>query len=516
LKPRSLNAVGDARVNSFTLQSSVEILSGVLVVKQPVQYPTVQFGLGSRKNVDVVRITWTNGSSQDEFPTAGIATVTTQQRLNTSCPFLFTWNGDRMVFVADFCWSTPLGMYINAQDKGGFLQTTDWTRIRGDQLVPRDGILDVRIDANLWETHYLDELGLLAVDHPPGTEMYIDERFFLEPTKPQVYLTGPSRPVARAWDHKGKDVTEIVRDIDGVFLDRAGRGRYQGVTNDHWVEVDLGDDAPTSGRVYLIAHGFIHPTDSSINYSLEQNTSVKPVPLSLEIPDGKGGWKVSRGALGFPAGKNKTCVIRLDGIEGSTVSRRFRLRTNMEIYWDALHYASGLDAGQCRQQRLPARTTELAFRGFMRMNQTSISAPELPDYDDVVSRGQYWRDLIGWYTRYGDVSELIAAADDRFLIMNAGDELRMTFAAPDAPPAGWKRDYVWICDGWVKDGNLNTRWGKTVLPLPYHGMKSYDDPPGKLEDDPVYRRFPEDWVKYHTRYVAPDRYERGLRTGANR
>ena len=269
--------------------------------------------------------------------------------------------------------------------------------------------------------------------------------------------------------------------------------------------------SPKTGAVYLLANGWIHPTDSSINFALEQNKSIKPQALTLEIPDGKGAWKVGRAGLGFPAGKNKTCVIRLDGIEGTQVTRRFRLRTNLEIYWDAIHYASGLDAGQCRQQRLTAQSADLSFRGIVRMTQASPSAPELPHYDEVIANRQYWRDLIGFHTRFGDVRELIEKPDDRYVIMNAGDELRLTYSAPDAPPAGWKRDFVWICDGWVKDGDLNTRWGKTVLPLPYHGMKNYDAPPGPLEDDPVYRSFPDDWKRYHTRYVTPAQYERGLR-----
>lgn len=512
VKPRSILAQGDNRINSFGLGGDVEMRAGVLVVKQPTARPVVHFGLGSRKQVDLLRITWSNGSSQTEFEKPSGAAIEALQRLKGSCPFLYTWDGERMVFVKDFCWSTPLGMYINAQNKDGFMQTTEWLTIRGDQLVPRDGVYDVRVNANLWETHYLDELGLMVVDHPPGTELHIDERFFLEPTPPRLYLTGPSRPVARAWDHKGDDVTDIVRSVDGKYLDRCGRGTYQGITIDHWVEVDLGDDAPTKGPVYLLAHGWIHPTDSSINFAIEQAGVVRPKPLTLEVPDGKGGWKVGRPALGFPAGKNKTCVIRLDGIDGEGVSRRFRLRTNLEIFWDALHYATGLDAGQCKQQRLSAKTADLRFRGIVSMTQASPSAPELPHYDEVYTRSQRWRDLTGMHTRFGDIRELIEKTDDRYVIMNAGDEIRLTYTAPPPPPAGWKRDFVWVTDGWVKDGDPNTRWGKTVLPLPYHGMKGYDASPGQLEDDPVYRRFPKDWATYHTRFVTPALFERGLRT----
>jgi hypothetical protein len=96
--------------------------------------------------------------------------------------------------------------------------------------------------------------------------------------------------------------------------------------------------------------------------------------------------------------------------------------------------------------------------------------------------------------------------------MNAGDEMALVFRAPEGPPAGWKRDFVWVSDGWTKDGNLNTRFSKTVLPLPAHDQASYDRPPGRLEDDPVYQRFPEDWKKYHTRYVTTDVFEQGLRS----
>jgi hypothetical protein len=512
IKPRSTTkVVGDNRINSFGVGGQIELRAGLMVAKQPMDRPTIHFGLGTHKTADLVRCEWPNGTFQFEFEMNSGDRVKVEQRLKGSCPFLYAWNGDEMAFVADFCWSTPLGMYINGQDKGGFLQTTDWVKIRGEQLVPRDGIYDVRVNANLWETHFLDQLSLMVVDHPPGTEMHVDERFFLQPTQPTIYLTGPAQSVAAARDHEGQDVTEIVRRVDGNYLDCGKRGVYQGVANDHWVEVDLGDDAPTTGTVYLLARGWIHPTDSSINFALEQNGTIKPAALSLEIPDGAGGWKVGRGALGFPAGKNKTCVIRLDGIEGDRVSRRFRLRTNLEIFWDALQYATGLDSSKCRRRMLPAQTADLSFRGMVRMTQASPSHPELPHYNEVLYRVQYWRDLIGFHTRFGDVRELIEKSDDRFVIMNAGDEISLSYMAPPSPSDGWQRDFIWICDGWVKDGDLNTRWGKTVLPLPYHDMPTYDKAPGRLEDDPVYRRFPDDWVKYHTRYVTPAQYERGLR-----
>jgi Tfp pilus assembly protein PilF len=505
------NPTGDNRVNSYGLGSETELRTGMLIVKQPILQPATHVGLGRRNRIDVLRIVWPNGGVQYEFEKECNAVLRIEQRLKGSCPFLFSWDGQKMVFVTDFCWSSPLGMYINAQAPGVNIGTTDWVKVRGDQLRPRDGLYDLRVNANLWETDYLDYLSLMVVDHPSGTEMHVDERFFLTPTTPRIYLTGPSQPVKRAWDHQGKEVTHIVKAIDGDYLDRAGRGLYQGVTRDHWVEIEPGE-VPGAGPVYLLAHGWIHPTDSSINFALEQSSHDRPRPLTLEIPDGKGGWKQAGPPLGFPAGKNKTLVIRIDGLDGQGVPQRLRLRTNLEIFWDALLVARGLDEKQCRTTTLAPKTADLRFRGLVRMSQANRSSPEVAHYDEVICRGPFWRDLEGYHTRFGDVRELLKKVDDRYVIMNAGDELRLTFQAPAAPPAGWKRDFVWICDGWTKDGDLNTRFGRTVLPLPSHDLKRYDTPPGRLQDDPVYKRFPRDWEVYHTRYVTPAVFQRGLRS----
>jgi hypothetical protein len=91
--------------------------------------------------------------------------------------------------------------------------------------------------------------------------------------------------------------------------------------------------------------------------------------------------------------------------------------------------------------------------------------------------------------------------DDRYVIMNAGDEMRLRFPAQPAPAAGWRRDFVLIGDGWEKDGDYNTGHSQTVLPLPDHATPDYGVgvTPSRLEADPVYRRHPEDWTTFHTR-----------------
>jgi hypothetical protein len=457
-------------------------------------------------------VVWPNGSVNAEFEVKADQEILTEQRLKGSCPFLFAYNGKQMEFVKDAVpWSSAIGLRINTLGTARVEATEEWYKIGRDQLVPRDGFYDLRITAELWETYYYDHLSLMVVDHAEGSEIFVDERFVIPPAKLAVTTVSTPRKIAKAIDDRGQDVTSIVNTLDGNYLDTFGRGMYQGVTRDHYVEVDLGDDAPATGPLWLIANGWMHPTDSSINVAISQGQQEKAKPLSLEIPDGRGGWTVVRPNMGFPAGRKKICLFDLTDVFKSGIPRRLRLRTNLEVYWDSLDWAVGLPSAELRIARLNPDAADLHHRGYSVINQANDSSPQVPDYNRLSGSKQVWRDLIGYYTRFGDVRELLMRADDRYVIMNAGDEMSFRFAAPAAPPAGWVRDYVIVGDGWIKDGDYNSTFSKTVLPLPYHAKNQYITPPGRLEDEWVYRRYPEDWQNYHTRYVTPDVFRNALR-----
>ena len=498
---------GDRRINSFGIGGEVEARAGLLYTRLQIDSPVVHFGLGTHATLDAVRILWPNGDVRAEFadtlkPDMAIALP---HRLKGSCPFLFAWNGKRFEFVTDCIWRSPLGLKINAQDTAGVAQTEDWVKIRGDQLQPdADGKYDLRITAELWETHFFDHLSLLTVDHPVGTDIFVDERFAIPPPPHHVYVTAPPQPVKRAVDDQGTDVTGLIQARDGKHVDTFGRGDYQGVTRDHWIEVELTDNAPTSGPLWLVCSGWIHPTDSSINVALGQGHSEPPHGLQIETPDAAGRWSVVRSGLGFPEGKVKTILIDLDGVFKPGAPRKLRLSTNLEIYWDCIQWAKGLPSTDVKNQHLKASSADLQYRGFSDVRAADSSSPELPtSYDRLQTDKPRWRDLEGWYTRYGDVKNLLETIDDRYVIMDAGDELRIKFNAPPPPPPGMLRDYVLIGDGWVKDGDYNTAFSRTVLPLPSHSLPRYNTPPRSLEEDQVYIQHPEDWINYHTRMISP-------------
>jgi tetratricopeptide (TPR) repeat protein len=511
VRPRAATATGDQRINSFGIGGEMEIRSGLLFQKQPIGGPVVHFGLGENTETDVLRISWPNGSMQAEFDLQSDQIVAADQRLKGSCPSLFAFDGRSMRFVKDCApWSPAIGLRINAVQTAAISQTEEWQKIRGDQLVARDGYYDLRITAELWETFYIDHYELMVVDHPEGTDIFVDERTSNPAPKLGLYIVSAPRPVKAAWDDNRQDVTQIVSTLDGRHLDTFGRGQYQGVTRDHYVEIELGDDAPSSGPLYLLAHGWMHPTDASINIALSQGSHPPPQPVSIEVPDAGGRWIAARPPIGFPAGKNKTMVFDLDGVFRPGAPRRLRLRTSMEIYWDQLEWAAGRPDAGVKTVRLNPQTAELRYRGFSVFNQADKSSPETPDYDRVATTSQRWRDLTGYYTRFGDIRELLEKVDDRIVIVNAGDEMAFRFPAQSPPPAGFVRDYVFIGDGWIKDGDFNSVFSKTVLPLPTHDRTEYTSLPARLEDDPAYRRHPGDWQEYHTRYVTPDRFQKIL------
>jgi len=484
----------------------------VLTETQVITGTAVHFGLGTRLAIDVARIVWPNGVVQADFDSRADATVVAEQRLKGSCPWVFADAGNGLQFVTDFLWRSPLGLRINAQDTAGVSQTEDWVKIRGNQLKPKDGSYDVRITAELWETHFFDHVSLMTVDHPTATEVFVDERFTPQPVTFAVQALRDLRAVTHATDDKDADVTALVATRDGRHLGTFARGHYQGIATEHAVAFDLPPRDATAQpqndeHVVLVAQGWVYPTDSSINVAVGQGRREGPRALALDVQTPDGRWITAEANLGFPAGKNKTMLIDLAKVGAAT---RLRLRTNMEVYWDALRTAVVTNTA-VKTERLAAATADLRYRGFSRTTSQRDTAPETPAYAPVVATGQQWRDLVGYYTRFGDVRELIAGVDDRYVIMNAGDELAMTFAAPAPPPAGWTRDFVLIGDGWEKDGDYNTEYSATVLPLPSHApTPPGTPPPSDLEHDPIYRQHRSDWERYHTRHVRPDAFARGL------
>ena len=486
------------KVNRDGIGSKLEVKVGDLYQLQYVSEQVTHFGLGAFDAADVVRVVWTNGVPQNVVEPQARQRILEKQILKGSCPFLYVYDGEKYQFVTDLLWRAPLGLVTSM----GFVapdETKDFVKISGTQIQPKSGKYSIQITEELWETAYFDEVKLIAVDHPVGTDIFVNEQYTPPPFADfKVYGVAEKLYPKSAVNHRGEDVSDALKAFDYDYAVEHAPGPYQGVVEPHAIVLDLGD-VPNDAPVTLFLSGWIFPTDTSINVALFQNSEINPSFPSVAVKDETGEWKTVIDMIGLPAGKNKTITVDLTG-KFLSDDRRVRIGTDMQIYWDAAFFTVGTQDVPIEMTTLKPDSADLHYRGFSEMYRPNSHAPHLFDYQKVTTEAQ-WRDLAGYYTRYGDVNPLLQEVDDMYVILNAGDEITVEFEASRLPAlkSGWVRDFILYSDGWDKDGDINTLTSQTVEPLPFHGMSAYPYPDTEhYPDDEAHRRYR---LEYNTRRV---------------
>ena len=500
---------GSARNNFFGIGAKVELRSEDLYQTKVVTDPNIHFGIGKRSKADVIRIRWTNGVPQNLFFPESNQALIEEQMLKGSCPFLYTWNGNEYVFVKDILWRSALGMPLGIM--GGTTAyafpdaSDDYIKIPGELLEPINGSYSIQVTAELWETIYFDKVELVAVDHPDSVDIFVDEQFSPPPFPGlKIYKVPKKHIPVSAMDSKGNDVLPFINKKDDIYLSDFRPGKYQGLIEMNDIILDPGDFDDSKGA-FLFLQGWIFPTDASINVAISQSDKIKVIPPLIQVVNKNGEWVTVIDDLGFPMGKDKTVIADLSGRFLSD-DHRVRIRTNMEIYWDHIFFSDCNSVTPVVLNHLQPASADLHYRGFsLSYRKGGRYGPHWFDYN-IVDTDQKWRDLTGNYTRYGNVLPLLTASDNKYIIMNAGDETTIKFNAEELPElrSGWKRDFLIRSVGWVKDGDLNTAYGNSVLPLPFHGMSSY--PPGTLDIYPDAVDLEKYHHEYNTRKVTNQNY----------
>ncbi|HLN54358.1 MAG TPA: FG-GAP-like repeat-containing protein [Bacteroidales bacterium] len=505
---------GSAKNNHFGIGAKVEIRAGDLYQTTVVTDPDLMFGIGQRSMADVIRITWTNGVPQNIFYPAADQALIEAQTLKGSCPFLYAWNGENYEFVKDIMWRSGLGMPLGIM--GGntayaFADASDdYLKIPGESMKEENGKYTIQVTSELWETIYTDRLGLVAVDHPDSTEIFVPEQFSPPPFPGmKIYNIGKKIPPVSATDSYGNNILTFIKTEDDIYHSGFQVDKYQGITEMKEIILDPGR-AGKSGSLFLFMNGWIFPTDASINVALSQSENIKVVPPQIQVMNESGKWETVVGNAGFPMGKDKTVIIDLSG-KFLSKDHRIKIITNMEIYWDQIFFADRLSGSPVSTKEINPVAADIHYRGFSnQFRKGGRFGPHWFDYSQVSAEPK-WRDLSGNYTRYGDVLPLITASDNKYIISNAGDEITVSFDASSLPKLrkGWKRDFLINSVGWVKDGDINTAHGNTVLPLPFHGMKSYPPSPEDVyPSDPGLIRYNRE---YNTRVVTGEGYINALK-----
>ncbi len=505
---------GSAKNNHFGIGAKVEIRSGDLYQTMVVTDPNIHFGLGSRLKADIIRITWTNGVPQNKFFPGTDQSLIEAQTLKGSCPFLYTWNGDEYIFAKDIIWRSALGMPLGIM--GGTTAyafpdaSDDYIKIPGELLMPKKGVYSIQVTSELWETIYFDKVQLVAVDHPDSVDVFVPEQFSPPPFPGLRILQIKEKHIPiSAKDSQGNDVLSFIAEKDDKYLSNFKPDKYQGVTEMQDLILDLGEVDQTA-NLFLFLDGWIFPTDASINVAISQSNNLKVIPPIVQIINKNGEWETVIDNLGFPMGKDKTVIADLSG-KFLSGDHRIRIRTNMEIYWDQIFFSDCLSNAPIISTVLKPVSADLHYRGFSHsFRKGGRYGPHWFDYS-VVDKDPKWRNLSGNYTRYGDVLPLLNESDNKYIISNAGDETSIQFDAKGLPELrkGWKRDFLIHSVGWVKDGDINTAHGNTVLPLPFHGMKSY--PPSEKDSYPQDPELQKYLREYNTRIVTSEDYRNAIK-----
>jgi len=471
------------RVNIHGVGSLLELRSGAAYQPQVVTGRTTHFGLGKQQQVDSARVLWTNGIPEHIVNPKHGEPICLQQQLKGSCPFLYTWDGEKFAFYTDCLWAAPVGLQLA---EGVLAPPREWEylKIDGDRLKAKDGEYVLKLTEELWEIGYFDSVRLLAIDHPANVDIYSNEKVG-PPSISQFKVhtvQDPKTPII-AVDQKGRDVLPKVKARDEDFLQCFERRFKQGLTEPHFLELDLGQlDNPQDITLFLT--GWIRPTDTSLNVAISQRPDLESTqPPSVHVPNARGEWVKVQPYMGFPGGKTKTIAIDLSDVF-PTDDYRVRVATTMEIYWDHAFFTVDENPVEVRTIEQPLIAADLHYRGFSKKVPHPGLGPGSYDYAQLDAH-QQWPPMEGRLTTYGDVKELITQTDNRQALLGAGDEMEVRFKATSTElPVGWKRDFILHNVGWDKDADLNTVFGQSVDPLPFAGMVGYPDPNGSPEQHP--------------------------------
>lgn len=492
------------RSNSSGLGVRIEALAGNWRTSRTVRRIPLEIGVGQHRQLDALKIHWFDlSTAQVDVPVGrDVHTVIEPTLPSGSCPYLFAWDGNGFRFVTDILGAAPLGLPMNEKlfvpaDPEELLALGDETRFPA-----RDGVYEIRITEELREALYLDEARLIAVDHPRDTVVYATSK--MHPAAPfpphELWTLRPLATPRHAVRSDGLDVTDLLARVDDQMVSpvRLRRAQVRGLAEPYSVTLDFGA-LPVERPLVLALTGWIRFGGGMANISSSIDPTLPfPFPgLEAELADGT--WQRVDVDVGTPAGKTKTILVDLAG-KLPAGTRRLRLSTAFEIYWDRALMCEKDSAADTREHELPRVHTDLRWRGYSRHADLPPSIPLTPIYTEVSPVPPWDRTPGGWFTRYGEVEDLVAKRDDRLALLAGGDELAISFNAtlPPTPP-GMVRDFFLHVVGWDKDADFHVGDGWQLGPLPFNGM---DDQAYGHEPRPA--RLDDSWIEeYNTRWVDP-------------
>jgi len=322
------------------------------------------------------------------------------------CPFIFSFDGENYVFDAE-----PYGAAICQT-----LKRTEWCGLEHAKEI--NGHYKILIANELDETQYTDEVKLIVVDHPKGTQVAPN-------ASGKIHSCSNPLPLIRAADGEGNDILPLVCGKDDKFwetqVEKKNPDKKEDLKDELIFELPKPKDAKkaklfvnacTSLWGSQIAKQFLELHGSKIDEWYNEVNNFGPAYqqimnwffneelylLRIQVKTEKG-WK-SRGTI-FGGGpfisEDKAYVI---------------------------------DIGDVTEETLKIKITPPAT--FWRINSLSV------DYTEDLDLQIYeMRVLEALDNRGRDVKEILANSDNNYLIMtNKGDKAEVIFPAPPKKEGG--------------------------------------------------------------------------------
>jgi hypothetical protein len=403
-----------------------------------------------------------------------------------SCPFVFTWNNDRFNYITDLQ-GPEIMTSKNALKKSPQL-IRPVTAVLDGLDTDRDNRYRLMIWESLQEMTYLDEVKLLVVDYPEGYQIATSSAEstllfgYVNPFK--IYTIKDPVPLLAATDMNGNDILANLANVDN------NPGPVEHVLTDNFYTFDFGAIKHPEYAKLLI--------DGWSVYGQTKEKVDNPVQPYIEVVDNNGKW-VKVKSIGNSSGDLKTMVVDIANI---FLSPDHRIRLHLGIYrsrWviDRVRLDDSAPV-EVTVREVGVASAVLQPRGNAierhATNRNRFILGEQPQPAIDAEKPAYGR-----FTRYGEVTELLAAQDDMYVIMKHGDALDVRFPAVDQPPqAGMTRGFVIKADLYYKAYKNSNR----VEPLPFHSMSGYPYPAD--ESYPMDKKHRDYLEKYNTReYIEP-------------
>src|SRR5215469_16411642 len=390
-------------------------------------------GLGKNTNADIVRMLWPTGVLQDEIDVAVTkpASFLELDRRGSSCPTLFAWNGEKYEFISDVIGAGVIGHWISPTATNT-PRPEEWVKIDSSKLRAKDGYMSVRFGEPMEEVNYIDQLRMVAVDHPADVDVYPDERFLDDPpfASGKTVATSRPHPPVGAWDNNGRDVLPLLRARDHQYVRDFTNLPYRGFANTHSLTLDLGTWMPQN-PLRLFMSGFIEYFSATSMYAAWQ-AGLKPISPYIEAQMPDGAWERVVDEMGFPAGLPRTITRDLTG-KLPNGARKIRITSNLEIYWDQVLVDNGpAREHDVRTSELSLAKATLAFRGYPRQVDGETPGDLTYYYAQASTTGPFSR-FRGSYTHYGEVTPLVASIDNQFVVFGTGEDIDAQFDTAPLP-----------------------------------------------------------------------------------